>query len=250
MPLPPKLHTKYIARFEELITEGNQLASLVNVQITREYGRFDFEQTGELLTNRDDHIDDRQRLNEWRTKCKTLFHNIIPRDSIHSDLSQRVGGFGGYLKDDIETTVAKLRAIKEEYEKGFLDDMSVQVEAAVISNLMGQAEELLNEGQPEKHDYVPAAVLAGAVLEKSLRTFCGQQKLPIPIVEANGMHKKMNVLIDDLKKAGLYVETKAKQLRAWAGIRNAAAHGEFDKFNKADVEDMIKGINRFLGDYM
>jgi len=44
-------------------------------------------------------------------------------------------------------------------------------------------------------------------------------------------------------------ELKAKQLRAWADIRNAAAHGEFDKFKRADVEGMIRGVSDFLATY-
>jgi hypothetical protein len=43
---------------------------------------------------------------------------------------------------------------------------------------------------------------------------------------------------------------KAKQLRAWADVRNKAAHGEFDQFKKSDVEQMIEGINSFLADHL
>jgi hypothetical protein len=60
----------------------------------------------------------------------------------------------------------------------------------------------------------------------------------------------LNPLIDDLRKAGAFIETKAKQLRAWAAIRNHAAHGEFDQFARTDVEAMIPGINTFLADYL
>ncbi len=42
-----------------------------------------------------------------------------------------------------------------------------QFEAEIAADYMGQAEELLNEGSSGKYDHVPAAVLAGAVLEKS-----------------------------------------------------------------------------------
>jgi uncharacterized protein YutE (UPF0331/DUF86 family) len=57
------------------------------------------------------------------------------------------------------------------------------------------------------------------------------------------------VLIDDLKKAGVYNENKAKQLRAWAGTRNHAAHGEFGEFTRTDVEQMVAGINTFLAEF-
>jgi len=120
----------------------------------------------------------------------------------------------------------------------------------MAADYMGQAENLLAEGQRGKFDHVPAAVLAGAVLEKALRTMCSQQQPPVLIVNARGERKTLNPLIEDLKKAGAFNETKAKQLRVWAGIRNHAAHGEFDQFKRADVETMIPGINTFLNDYL
>ncbi len=51
---------------------------------------------------------------------------------------------------------------------------------------MGQAEQLLDEGQSGKYDHVPAAVLSGAVLEKALRTLCGKQVPPIATVNSKG----------------------------------------------------------------
>jgi hypothetical protein len=98
-------------------------------------------------------------------------------------------------------------------------------------------------------DHVPAAVLSGAVLEKALRTLCDQQNPPISTNKSNGERKTLDPLITDLRKDRVFNETKAKQLRAWAAIRNHAAHGEFDQFTRKDVENMIRGIKNFLAEY-
>jgi Tfp pilus assembly protein PilN len=143
-----------------------------------------------------------------------------------------------------------LRGVKDDFEQGFLDDLATAIEAEIASNYMGQAEHLLAEGQRGKFDHVPAAVLAGAVLENSLRTICGQQQQPIAINNSNGDFKTLSPLVDDLKRAGVFNEAKAKQLRAWADIRNLAAHGEFTQFTRSDVEAMISGINNFLADHL
>ena len=99
-----------------------------------------------------------------------------------------------------------------------------------------------------------AAVLTGAVLEKSLRTLCDQQNPPILTFKTTTKGKSepltLNPLIDELKKAAVFNELKAKQLRFWADSRNAAAHGEFDKFSRSDVEQMIEGVKNFLATYM
>ena len=143
-----------------------------------------------------------------------------------------------------------MEALREDLEKGFLDELVLRVEAEVAANYMSQAEDLLGEGVPGKFDHVPAAVLAGAVLEKALRTLCNQQQPPIATADTKGIPKTLNPLIDDLKKAAIFNELRAKQLRAWGDVRNKAAHGEFDQFKKSDVEQMIQGINNFLADYL
>ena len=74
--------------------------------------------------------------------------------------------------------------------------------------------------------------------------------LLLQTVKSNGNKLTLNPLIDELKTAGVFNELIAKQLRAWADIRNAAAHGEFDRFSRSDVETMIKGIDSFLATYM
>jgi len=115
---------------------------------------------------------------------------------------------------------------------------------------MEQAEGLMSEGQPGRFDYVPAAVLSGAVLEKTLRSLCSKQSPPIAITSAKGVRLTLNPLIDELKKGGVFNELKAKQLRSWADIRNAAAHGEFEKFNRSDVDRMIQGVSDFLATHV
>ena len=112
---------------------------------------------------------------------------------------------------------------------------------------MGQAEQLLDGEKPD-YDHVPAAVLAGAVLENGLRRLCQRQSPPIEAVKATGQPKRLNSLIDELQGKA-FTPAKADQLRSWAKIRNSVGHGDIDEFSRADVEDMIAGIKRFLAEY-
>ncbi|MBI4558107.1 MAG: hypothetical protein HY706_11045 [Candidatus Hydrogenedentes bacterium] len=135
--------------------------------------------------------------------------------------------------------------MKSDFEGGFLDDLSLRVEAEIASDYMGQAEQLLQEEQPGKFNHVPAAVLVGAVLEKALTTLCDQQRPPISTNKPDGKPKTLDPLITDLNKAGRYNEAKAKQVQSWAAVRNHAAHGEFDKFDRQVALQTL----RFLSDY-
>lgn len=146
--------------------------------------------------------------------------------------------------------LAFLIAIRSDFDADLLEDMGTKIEAEVASDYMSQADELLTEGQAGKNDHVPAAVLAGAVLEKTLRTLCERQSPAIPIKNAKGEPLMLFDLTHALKKSGLFNQVKATQLEGWARIRNHAAHGEFDQFTRQDVETMVKGIKDFLGSYL
>jgi len=241
MSLPSQIAAKLLARFDELIVEGKSFVDSIKVIPPHSSGNV-------FVTYTTYHWDP-QRLARWKTNCLTLFQPFAKQGT---KLKEQVDVFSktGGKKPDVEYCLGILEAFRDDFERGFLDDLLLKVEAEVASDYMGQAEELLKEGKRGSYDYVPAAVLTGAVLEKALRTLCGQQQPPVPITTPKGEPKTMNPLIDDLKAAGLFNELKAKQLRSWADIRNKAAHGEFDQFKRSDVEQMIQGITNFLGDHL
>ena len=83
-----------------------------------------------------------------------------------------------------------------------------------------------------------------------LRTLCLRHSLPISLVNANDEPRAMNSLIEELKKAEVITEFDAKQLRLWAGTRNFAAHGDFDKVTREDVNRMCSGVQDFLAKYL
>jgi hypothetical protein len=63
-------------------------------------------------------------------------------------------------------------------------------------------------------------------------------------------HGKLDKMNADLCKAGIYNMGWQKQITAWAERRNKAAHGDWSAYNADDVEDMIKGVNRFIAEYL
>jgi hypothetical protein len=231
MNLPKAILTKTLARFNSLISEGrNILESAAPVEVGSK-------------------MPDAEKLIEWRTKAATLLVRVIPKGHVHHDAAKGMAKLPVSF-EALQEAVSMLRGIKDDFDKGFLDDLSMCIEAEIATDYMGQAEHLLAEGHRGRFDHVPAAVLAGAVLEKALHTLCGQQQPPIPLKGPKGEFKSLAPLISDLKKAGAFNEAKAKQLRAWADLRNLAAHGEFNQFKRGDVEHMIAGINGFLADVL
>ena len=141
-----------------------------------------------------------------------------------------------------------LKGLKADYESGILHETSQLIELNVNSDYLGQAEQLLRDDEIEYID-AAAAVIAGAVLEKALRSLCNHRDPPIPTEKPNGKRKTLGSLIDDLHDVKEFNTPMATKLKSYAQIRNAAAHGEFDTFTRKDVESMIPGINDFLADF-
>lgn len=247
MKLPDAILAKTLARFDSLIAEGrNILSSAQDIPAATKQNWT----TGQHVQIGKDHKKlDAEKLVEWRTKTATLLSLVIQPGHIHHKSVQKVAEIQCDF-DQLQAAVSLTRGIKDDLEKGFLDDMATAIEAEIACDYMGQAEQLLADSHRGKFDHVPAAVLAGAVLENALRKLCDQQQPPIAQKTPNGVHKTLSPLIQELKKSGVFNEAKAKQLQAWADIRNLAAHGEFSQFKRGDVEAMIVGINSFLADHL
>jgi hypothetical protein len=229
MNLPKDILAKTLARFDSLIAEGRNI--------------LDCASGGDGGIRKPDV----EKLIEWRTKAATLLSLVIPKGHVHRDAAVALAKLQPTY-EALQEAVSMLRGIKDDLDKGFLDDLTTRIEAEIAADYMGQAAHLLGEGHRGKFDHVPAAVLAGAVLEKVLHTICDQQEPPIPLKGPKGEFKSLAPLVDAMKKAGVFNEAKAKQLRAWADLRNLAAHGEFHQFKHGDVDAMISGINGFLAE--
>ncbi len=150
--------------------------------------------------------------------------------------------------DNIDKFIGKLRATLLDLQDGFLH-IEYQIQDKVTVDLMQQAQELLNEGGKETYGHIPAAVLAGAVLENFLRMLCVRHSPPIVVTNGNGTNKTLGMLVGELEKAGFFDVVDSKQIKVWVEIRNQAAHGQFENLKPERVKDMIGWISKFIEDH-
>ncbi len=177
---------------------------------------------------------DSNALLEWKVKARSLLSKACGTESEHykefSD-NDETGAYGTFLE-----TLQRLRAIflaaKEDYEGGYLRTTRSLIQAEVFDSELEQAQSLLVAGYKS-----PAAVVAGVVLETTLRELCDQQSIP---------HSKLDKMNADLAKAGIYNKLQQKQITALADIRNSAAHGKTSEFSDQDVKNMIRDVERFV----
>jgi len=171
----------------------------------------------------------------WRVNVKNLLLKIGGNDSLHfqqfSAYENPVNRF-----DEPHTILKRLGAIftasKEDFDGGYLVSLRNIVQAEVFDSQLEQAQELLKNGYKDA-----AAVIAGIVLETTLREFCDRHSLK---------HGAIDVMNCQLAKAGAYDRLQQKQITVLADIRNNAAHGKTGNFSTENVENMIRDINSFL----
>lgn len=135
--------------------------------------------------------------------------------------------------------VGVLQAAQRDHEAGLVFDVRSLVAAEVFGDLIEQAEYLLNGGY-----FIPAASLAGAILEDGLRKLAAKHGLPVPD------QTTIDRLNADLAKAGIYSKLIQKNITAFADVRNNADHGHFEKFKREDVEVLIASVRRFLAEHL
>ena len=223
-----KVEQKIINRFQQLIETESELEN------TRKTGG------GKSIYSPPYDFVSQELANQWGVSSLHILRNVFGAESDHYKEFNKL--FPNFSKSRsyaaVKIGLGILRAAKDDYESGYLFETRTLIEAEVFDEFLEQAEELF-----KKNYYQAAAVIAGCVLEDGLRKL-GQRK--IPSFPTDKTIDPMNV---ELAKAGIYNALWQKKITALADLRNKAAHGKWTEFTEKDVEDMIRDVRRFMGDY-
>lgn len=148
------------------------------------------------------------------------------------------------IKKNQETLSATLDGFHAYLKNGLLGEVSPEQQARtdVVSDFLDMAQNLL-----ESKDVHPAApaVLIGATIEELLRNWVEKEGLSLG-------HRKPGIenYSQILREADLITKQDGKDITSWAGIRNHAAHGEWDEVSdKNRIKIMLEGVNLFMRKY-
>ena len=130
-----------------------------------------------------------------------------------------------------------LKALKHDYNAGYLQSIEEIVHADVFSDFLEMAEHLLGEKYKD-----PAAVMVGGVLEEHLRKLCIKSGIQI---SENNRPKKVDRLNSDLGGKDVYTKLDQKSVTAWLDLRNKAAHGKYSEYTIDQVLIMLQGVRNF-----
>lgn len=176
---------------------------------------------------------------EWKSGTLNILKKVAGEQSdYYQDFLSELHNTG-HPKYYVEYGSGILNSLKKDLELGFLGKIENLLLAEVFTDFLEMSEHLLEQGY-----YIPAASLAGGVLEDSLRKISIKHNITYP------EKTKINSLNSELVKVNIYNALVAKQIIAHADIRNNADHGNFKEFNKQDVIEMVKWIRNFITTYL
>jgi hypothetical protein len=175
---------------------------------------------------------------QWITSTSQFLGGLFGRDSEYYRQFQERCKYSGYYSD-VVLGMAILNAAWNDYSKGYLFELKALVRAEIFDDFLELAQYLYDQGY-----YQPAAVLAGGVLEDSLRKLCDKSHIPLQA------KPKLDSMNSELAKQGVYNTLVQKRIIWLADIRNKAAHAQWATFTAADVDTMLHQIRDFVTDYL
>jgi hypothetical protein len=145
-----------------------------------------------------------------------------------------------------DQAVGIVKVVEELAKRDWLRSTKGLIAGEVFSDFLEMAEHLWDEKYKDA-----AAVIAGSSLEAHLKRLATKANVPLNFTDANQkvQPKKADTLNADLVKAGVYDKNEQKQVTAWLGVRNDAAHGDYAKVIHDVVGQMILGIRFFMSRY-
>ncbi len=173
---------------------------------------------------------------QFKTRAANLIERLATSGAAHAEAWEGVdkGDSDSDLRH-LPEFLGVLEAAAADFQAGLLFDLKAQLQADVFGDFIDQAQALLDAGL-----VIPAASLAGAVLEDTLHKMCEKHNVAIP--EKPSIEKLNTALV----KAGVYNVGVQKTVTAHADTRNNADHGRFDDVDARAVSLMVQWLRGFI----
>jgi hypothetical protein len=138
--------------------------------------------------------------------------------------------------------VGVVRALHDDVVAGYLESERELLHGELFGDFLEMAQHLLDEGYKDA-----AAVIAGSSLEAHQRQLCIKNGIAVDVAGPKGMHaKKADTLNSELAAARVYSKQDQKNVTAWLGLRNNAAHGLYDQYTRDEVGILIAAVRDFI----
>ena len=187
------------------------------------------------------YIPDDRVLYGWVASSRNLVAGVVGQNSEHYSLLAQA------LEDDpyasaVARGIGILESLREDWDAGLLVSRELLLTADAFESFLEQADYLLEQGYKD-----PAGMLAGAVLESTLRKMCEVRGIPTDRSDKIGT---LNDKLAKQHKPPAYGSMDHKLIIGWVDLRNNADHGHFQQYKPEDVRNMIRWVREFAARHL
>ncbi len=179
---------------------------------------------------------------QWVISSLTFLSAALGEDSAHYQTFAGIRQWVQEWHDKVPQYLGVLQAARDDIESGWVGRRDLLLTADAFGSFLEQSDYLLEQGYKD-----PAAMLAGAVLESTLRKMCEVRSIPTDKQDKIGT---LNNKLAKEHKPPAYSSAYHKQIIAWADLRNNADHGHFDQYDREQVAAMIGGVRDFAARHL
>lgn len=177
------------------------------------------------------------------TRAISAVHRISGQRSPYSRDIDRLLKTLVPLHEHMTSIMGVAQALLDDLQAGYLRSLVEIVHADIFSDFLKMAWHLCDSGYKDA-----AAVIAGSTLESHVRELCNKAGIPLETTKPNGdkVPKNADTMNANLAADEVYGKLDQKNVTAWLGLRNKAAHGEYDEYSKEQVVLLISNIRDFI----
>ena len=178
------------------------------------------------------------QVRQMKTRALAAIERATGRGSVYFEQAQVALGENRHDWDHLAALIGIVESAKLDIDSGYLSGVEELIHADVFSDFLEISDYLLSSGYKDA-----AAVIAGSTLEAHIRQLC--TKFGVNTL-SSGKHKKADMLNSELVKLSAYSKLDQKNITAWLGLRNDAAHGNYSGYDIQQVKLLISSIRDFV----
>lgn len=217
------MSVKIIERLDKLIEQGNQISQMKFTEsVKKGYNMLD----GYYLYL------------QWKMSCLNIIDRICDANSVYRNSIPDKDTWTDFnIRGKVVETLSIMKSLREETEYGLITNIENLISKDILISINDEASALLDAGYKDA-----SAIYCRVMLESGIKKMCDNNDINY------NQNIKLNTLINTLKSNKVLNTIEWRQVLAWVDIGNAAAHGEFDKYDNEEVVLMLKGISKFMNE--
>jgi hypothetical protein len=177
-------------------------------------------------------------IRDLQTRCLAAIQRAGGKDSVYYKNAIEIGGRRTHVYDHVAGQIGVAKSLLSDIRNGYLKSLEEIIHGDIFGDFLEMAYHLAENGYKDA-----GAVIAGSTLEAHLRQLCVKHGI---LTISHGKPKKADTINADLVKAGAYSKLDQKNVTAWLGLRNDAAHGNYTAYDANQVTLLISSIRDFI----